>query len=471
MRNKKNIIEEIKRIIPVPEDNAFYNLTLFQKFIVFLVFVFFIFLVYHHLKNESFYIFYVISSIYLIICIHKFSLIFAGIFKDSEMKISEYEILSNHSWPFYTILLPVYKEKEIFPQLFNAIERIDYPRNRLEVLLLVEEDDEQMHKLLEEEKLPPWWKVVVVPDFPPKTKGKALNYGLLRAKGEFLVIYDAEDIPEPDQLKKAAIGFKKADSNVICLQAKLNYYNPYQNILTEWFTAEYTSWFDLYLPGIDSIKAPIPLGGTSNHFKTEILRKLNGWDPFNVTEDCDLGIRIFKSGYRTKTLDTTTWEEANSKLGNWIKQRSRWVKGYIQTYFVNMRKPFELIKKMGILNFLHFNIIVGGNFFTLCFNPVAWFLLILWLFSPGKMFFPNKFFLIVTPVLLIGNIIFVLINVIAVFRRKWYRLIIPSLFSPVYWLLMSAGAWKGLFQYFRKPHFWEKTTHALFFTEVRPPQN
>ncbi len=465
--NNKKIIEEIKKRIPVPEDNAFYNLTLTQKFYLFLLICFFIYLIYDHLKNGSFYIFYLISFIYLVICLHKFSLIIAGIIKNSEIKISEYEILSNHSWPLYTILLPVYKEKEIFSQLFNAIEHLDYPKEKLEVMLLVEEDDKQMKEILKEKKLPAWWKIIFVPDFPPKTKGKALNYGLLQARGDFLVIYDAEDIPEPDQLKKAVIGFRKVEENVICLQAKLNYYNPYQNILTKWFTAEYTSWFDLYLPGIDTIRAPIPLGGTSNHFRTEILRKLNGWDPFNVTEDCDLGIRIFKEGYRTRVLDTTTWEEANSKVGNWIKQRSRWVKGYIQTYFVNMRKPFQLIKKIGFINFLHFNIIVGGNFFTLCFNPIAWILLIFWLFSSNKLYFPNKFFLIVTPVLLFGNLIFVFINVIAVFKRKWYRLIIPSLLSPFYWLLMSAGAWKGLFQYFRKPHFWEKTTHALFSTNKK----
>jgi len=467
--NNKKIIEEIKKRIPIPEDNAFYNLTLTQKFYLLLLMLFFIYLIYDHLKNESFYIFYLISFMYLIICLHKFSLIIAGIVKNSEIKISEYELFSNHSWPLYTILLPVYKEKEIFSQLFNAIEHLDYPKEKLEVILLIEEDDKQMHELLKEKKLPFWWKIIVVPDFSPKTKGKALNYGLLHAKGDFLVIYDAEDIPEPDQLKKAVIGFKKVEKNVICLQAKLNYYNPYQNILTEWFTAEYTSWFDLYLPGIDTIKAPIPLGGTSNHFRTEILRKLNGWDPFNVTEDCDLGIRIFKEGYRTRVVDTTTWEEANSKIGNWIKQRSRWVKGYIQTYFVNMRKPFQLMKRIGFVNFLHFNIIVGGNFFTLCFNPIAWILLIFWLFSPHKLFFPNKFFFIVTPVLLAGNLIFVFINVIAVFKRKWYRLIIPSLFSPFYWFLMSAGAWKGLFQYFKKPHFWEKTTHALFFGNKNIP--
>jgi len=131
--NNEKIIEEIKKRIPVPEDNAFYNLTLTQKFYILILIFFFIYLIYDHLKNGSFYIFYLISFIYFVICLHKFFLIIAGIVKSSEIKISEYEILSNHSWPLYTILLPVYKEKEIFSQLFNAIEHLDYPKEKLEV--------------------------------------------------------------------------------------------------------------------------------------------------------------------------------------------------------------------------------------------------------------------------------------------------------------------------------------------------
>ena len=465
MKNE-SIIKKFREKIPLPEDNAFFNLTGFQKFWIILILLSFLFTVYLHFSEGSYLPYYLISTVYFLICMHKFLLIIAGIIKNSEIKVSEIEIFSNQTWPFYTILLPVYKEKEIFPQLFNAIESIDYPRNKLEVILLVEEDDTEMKEFLKEKELPSWWEIIEIPDFPPKTKGKALNFGLIKAKGEYLVIYDAEDIPEKDQLKKAVIGFKKVEENVVCLQSKLNYYNPYQNILTKWFTAEYSSWFDLYLPGIDAIKAPIPLGGTSNHFKTEILKKLKGWDPFNVTEDCDLGIRIFKEGYKTRILDTTTWEEANSKINNWIKQRSRWVKGYIQTYFVHMRHPIELIKKIGLINFFHFNLIVGGNFFVLCFNPIAWILLFFWLISPSKIFFPNKFFLGITTILLFGNLIFIMINVAGVIKRRWYKLIIPALFSPVYWILMSIGAWKGLFQYFKKPHYWEKTQHALFQTEL-----
>jgi len=451
----------INEKIPIPEENAKYGLSLLQKVILIFIFLFFAYTFWCNFTKKTYLPYYLISIAYLTTCFHKFFLILSGIIKSKEVKVSEIEIFSYQNWPLYTILLPIYKEKEIFPQLYNAIENLDYPKEKLEIILLIEKDDIEIQEYLQNLNLPDRWEKIIIPDFPPKTKGKALNYGLEKANGKYIVIYDAEDIPEKNQLKKAVIGFEKVNEKVVCLQAKLNYYNPYQNILTKWFTAEYSSWFDLYLPGIDKINAPIPLGGTSNHFRTEILKKLNGWDPFNVTEDCDLGIRIFKKGYRTKILDTTTWEEANSKLKNWIKQRSRWIKGYIQTYFIHMRNPFYLIKKIGIINFLNFNLIIGGNFFVLCFNPIAWAFLFSTI-SHKNFYFPNLFFKIVTPTLLFGNIFFIIINIFGSLKRKYYKLIIPSLFSPIYWFLMSIGAWKGVLQYFTKPHFWEKTEHGLF---------
>jgi len=464
MKKHRDTIEYEGKIIPIPRDNALSNLSLSQKII--LLFIFGLLLYIFNFKKHYFNIFscfyYPVTVLYLVICAHKFLLIAAGYFKKTEVTVSDIEIASNQNWPLYTILLPVYRETSIFEQLYSAIENIYYPKNRLEVLLLIEEDDTEFKEFLQAQKLPPWWEIVEIPDFKPKTKGKALNFGLLKAGGDYLVIYDAEDIPEKNQLKKAVLAFRKLHRDVVCLQSKLNYYNPYQNMLTKWFTAEYSSWFDLYLPGINAVNAPMPLGGTSNHFKREKLLELRGWDPFNVTEDCDLGIRIFKAHYSTKVLDTTTWEEANSVPANWLKQRSRWVKGYIQTYLVNMRNPAGLIKKIGIMKFFHFNAIVGGNVFVLCFNPVAWTMIILWLLKPGRFYFPNAFLLFSTAALLAGNFFFIMINVWGVLQRKWYRLAFTALFSPLYWFLMSAGAWKGLFQFLRKPHFWEKTEHALF---------
>src|SRR5258708_5513213 len=187
-------------------------------------------------------------------------------------------------------------------------------------MLLLEEDDTETIETVKTMLLPSYVRTVIVPQSMPKTKPKACNYGLSFAKGKYLVIFDAEDMPDPLQLKKAYLGFQKVPSNVKCLQAKLSYYNSRQNLLTRFFTAEYALWFDLTLPGLQSLNSALPLGGTSNHFETVVLKKLKGWDPFNVTEDADLGVRLFQEGYRTAIIDSTTYEEATSSPKNWIRQ-------------------------------------------------------------------------------------------------------------------------------------------------------
>jgi hypothetical protein len=210
---------------------------------------------------------------------------------------------------------------------------------------------------------------VIVPDAQPKTKPKACNYALIQAEGKYVVIYDAEDRPDRDQLKKIVVAYSKAEERIVCIQCKLNYYNRDQNLLTQWFTIEYSSWFDLFMPGLDAADSPIPLGGTSNHLVSEKLIELGAWDSFNVTEDADLGVRLHKFGYKTAIVDSTTYEEANSDLYNWIRQRSRWVKGYIQTRLVHMRHPVRLGRQMGWRSWWSFQFVIAGTFFGFLLNP------------------------------------------------------------------------------------------------------
>jgi cellulose synthase/poly-beta-1,6-N-acetylglucosamine synthase-like glycosyltransferase len=291
----------------------------------------------------------VLSILYFIDTIFFFFLVLRSLQRPEELRVSQKELktLYEHSLPIYTILCPLYKEAHVVPQFVEAISKLDWPKDKLDVMLLLEEDDQDTVATIKAMALPEFVRIVVVPHSMPKTKPKACNYGLAFAKGEYLVIYDAEDIPDPLQLKKAYIGFQKAPENVQCLQAKLNYYNSHQNVLTRFFTAEYSLWFDLTLTGLQSLNSALPLGGTSNHFKTKILRELQGWDPFNVTEDADLGIRLFQKGYRTAIIDSTTLEEATSVMKNWLRQRSRWIKGYMQTYLVHMRNFINLLNDSG----------------------------------------------------------------------------------------------------------------------------
>ncbi len=388
-----------------------------------------------------------------------------------EIPVTQEEIdaLDDRTLPVYSILTPLYKEKEVLPILVESIRRLDYPKVKLDVLILLEEDDEETVLAARAMNLPSHFRIIVVPNGNPKGKPKALNYGLLHARGEYVVIYDAEDTPDVQQLKHAVVIFNKTDESLCCIQGKLNYYNRDQNLLTQWFTIEYSMWFDLLLPGLNATDAPIPLGGTSNHFRVRQLQELGAWDPYNVTEDADLGVRLYKAGYSTAVMDSTTYEEANSQFFNWINQRSRWVKGYIQSYLVHMRHPVALWRALGPKAFLSFQLIVGGTFFGFLINPVFWLLTTLW-FTLHLHFievvFPTAIFYIASLGLYLGNFSFTYINVAGCLRRRYYHLVKYALLSPIYWGMMSIAAWKGFLQLFYKPFYWEKTKHGL--TNVAP---
>jgi cellulose synthase/poly-beta-1,6-N-acetylglucosamine synthase-like glycosyltransferase len=406
-----------------------------------------------------------VSLFYLATSLYKFQLTYNALGHTYEIAVTADEVaaVDERDLPSYTILVPLYREAAVLPRLVQGIEGLDYPKTKLDVRLLCEEDDEETVPAIRELGLPPHFKLVIVPDAQPKTKPKACNYGLLQADGRYVVIFDAEDRPDPDQLKKIVVAFTKADPRVTCIQAKLNYFNADQNLLTRWFATEYSMWFDLLLPGLDAQGVPIPLGGTSNHFVTDRLIDLAAWDPFNVTEDADLGIRLHKAGYKTAMIDSTTLEEANSELSNWIRQRSRWIKGYIQTYLVHMRHPMRLANQIGLKSFLSFQLVIGGTFIFLL-NPIFWALTTIFFFTEAgfiQQLFPSFVFYAAAFELFIGNFVFMYLNVAGSVQRGYFELAKYALLSPLYWGLMSIAAWKGFLQLFYRPFYWEKTVHGL----------
>lgn len=412
------------------------------------------------------------SVFYLLFSVYKANIIFKTVSTDLEVELTDEDIkaLNDRDLPVYTILVPVYREANVLPEILSCLSNMDYPNTKLDIKILMEANDRETIDAFYLANPPDFIHAVVVPDAQPKTKPKACNYGLIHARGEYLVIYDAEDLPDRDQLKRSVAAFKKVPADVVCIQAKLNYYNRTQNVLTQWFTSEYSMWFDLLLPGLDATRAPIPLGGTSNHFKTFALIEVGAWDPYNVTEDADLGIRLYKRGYRTRIMESTTYEEANSRIGNWIRQRSRWVKGYMQTWLVHMRKPVKLLRELGPRAFASFNLLVGGTFFVLLLNPFYWVMTTAWYFYNWdliEMIYPGSVFYIGAICLYVGNFVFTYANVAGAMRRKYYDMVRITLFSPAYWGLMSVGAWKGLLQLLVKPHFWEKTIHGLSKNEAQ----
>lgn len=390
----------------------------------------------------------------------------SGAAAETTVTITDEELraLRDRDLPTYSILVPAYRESAVIGRLLRSLRALDYPADKLDILLLLEEDDGETLAAAKAAAPGANVRLMVVPSGQPQTKPKACNVGLLFAQGEYLVIYDAEDQPEPDQLKKAVLAFRRGPKELVCLQAALNYYNWNENFLTRMFTLEYSFWFDYLLPGLDKLRLPIPLGGTSNHFKTQILRELGGWDPFNVTEDADLGIRAAMHGYRVGIVNSTTYEEANKELGNWIRQRSRWIKGYMQTALVFSRNPVALVRRAGLRQTLGFALLIGGTPLIFLFQPISILLTIGWLITRTTALdplFPPVILYLSLFNLLIGNALAIYINMFAVFKRRLHPLVLFSLLNPVYWLLHSIASFKALGQLFTRPYYWEKTTHGL----------
>ncbi|CAI9386373.1 hypothetical protein MICABA_00348 [Microbacterium sp. T2.11-28] len=413
----------------------------------------------------------VASIVFLASTLFKFSVALHGSRYDLVQHVDAESIaaLDDADLPIYTVLVPVFREARIVGRLVENLGRLDYPAEKLEVIILVEEEDDETRDALAVSSPPDNFLVVTVPKGSPQTKPRACNVGLEVARGEFLVIYDAEDAPEPDQLKKTVVAFSRADASTVVMQASLNYFNARENVLTRMFALEYSYWFDYMLAGLDVRDLPIPLGGTSNHFRTSALRELGGWDPYNVTEDADLGIRASALGYRVGVVDSTTMEEATSRMGIFIGQRSRWIKGYMQTALVHARRPGRLIAQVGLRRFFSFALLIAGT--PLTFLGVIPFTALLiasfavpWLDISDA--FPPLVLWLCLLNFLIGNGLMVYLNMMGPYKRGSFWLVGWALLNPVYWLLHSAASYKALWQLITKPHYWQKTEHGMSTFEL-----
>lgn len=407
----------------------------------------------------------IVTVLYAATFLFKFLLTWLGASHEVDVRVSagELKALKDTDLPVYSVLIPMYREAKVLPLLVDALRRLDYPASKLDVKLVLEEDDEETIGAAKALGLPSSFQIVRVPASMPRTKPKACNYALAFARGEFVTIYDAEDQPEPDQLRKAVIGFRRSSDKLVCLQARLNYFNATDNWLTRLFTIEYSHWFDFMLPALDLLRVPIPLGGTSNHFRTAALRKVGAWDPYNVTEDADLGIRFAQEGYSVGVISSTTFEEANGVLKSWIKQRSRWIKGYMQTWLVHMRSPHRLWRTIGTRGFLSFQMFIGGVPLVTLVNPVLWLMALSSLLLPDgalDWLFPGDIGKIAEFNFVVGNFFLVYFGLIAALKRGYYELVLFGLLQPFYWLLHSIAAYIALWQLLTKPHYWEKTTHG-----------
>jgi len=366
--------------------------------------------------------------------------------------------------PTVSILVALYRESDIAARLVKRLGALDYPRSALDVVLVVEEEDKITRRALSQAQLPAWMRVVVTPAGRVKTKPRALNHALTQCKGTIIGVYDAEDAPAPDQIRKVVDRFAQRGPKVACLQGALDFYNPTKTWIALCFTLEYAGWFRVILPGLQRLGLPLPLGGTTLFFRRDVLESLGAWDACNVTEDADLGIRLARFGYRTEILPSTTLEEANCHGLAWVKQRSRWIKGYMMTYLTHMRAPRRLYRDLGARGFWGFQILFLGSISQALLAPVLWSFWALFfglghplagLFGPGALKTMIVFFLgcegLSMAISLLG-----LKRSGQKVRAFW----VPTL--ALYFPLQCFAAYKAAYEMLVKPFFWDKTEHGAF---------
>ena len=364
--------------------------------------------------------------------------------------------------PNYTIVVALYREASVVEDLVKAIDALDYPKGKLDIKLVVEQRDVETFSRLVELRLPGRYEVIVAPLGKPQTKPRALNIALSSARGDLIVVYDAEDIPASNQLRLAASRFA-ADKDLDCLQARLAIRNHGKSWLSKLFAIEYAILFDVINPGLCALDLPIPLGGSSNHFRVRSLVGVGAWDEWNVTEDADLGVRLARFGYRVKALDSDTWEEAPFEVGNWFRQRVRWQKGWMQTLIVHARRPIFFWRDLGPRRAVAATTLIVGAIFGCLFWP-AFAVGTIWravTAGQGAMSPWREMSDVFTYILALSGVWTILLP--AVIAAKFRRLNVTAsvlLLLPVYYLLVSVATWVAMLDLALRPHYWAKTAHG-----------
>ncbi|AVO39019.1 glycosyltransferase family 2 protein [Pukyongiella litopenaei] len=365
--------------------------------------------------------------------------------------------------PKISVLVPLFREREIAGALVRRLARLSYPKALLDVILVLEEKDTVTRETLAQTALPPWMRVIEVPAHGPlTTKPRAMNYALDFCRGDIIGVWDAEDAPVPDQLERIASRFAEVPEDVVCLQGILDYYNPRTNWLARCFTIEYASWFRVVLPGIARMGLVVPLGGTTLFFRRDRLEELGGWDAHNVTEDADLGLRLCRAGYRTEMIDTVTYEEANCRPWRWVRQRSRWLKGFMVTWAVHMRQPGRLWRDLGAWKFWGVQAFFLGTLCQFLLAPVLWsfWLLFLGFGHPVADLLPPALVTALIGVMLAAELLTISIGMTACAspERRFLMGWAPTMM--LYFPLGTLAAMKALWELLTRPYFWDKTQHG-----------
>ncbi len=373
--------------------------------------------------------------------------------------------LADRELPIYSIVVTLYREARVVPQLVAALDRIDYPPAKLDIKFVIEEEDAETCAALQSLVRTPGHEIIVAPAGAPRTKPRALNVALPLLRGQLVTIFDAEDIPDPMQLRLAAERFARTSPKVACLQARLAIDNLADGWLPQLFAIEYAALFDVINVGLAELRLALPLGGTSNHFRTRVLRKIGGWDAWNLTEDADLGFRLARFGYRIEILQSTTHEEAPITLKAFVGQRRRWCKGWYQTLLTLCRNPVGLWQELGPLRLSTTALVLLSCVLGPLGGPFCVILLALDVVS-GQITWPSNSFQVGaatlwTSVFLAGGPAILWPALLGMKRRRLFSLwrVLPLL--PAYYAIICFAAWTSLYDLIKRPYHWCKTEHGL----------
>lgn len=372
-------------------------------------------------------------------------------------------IESSAAVPVISLFVPLFRETAVLARLVERLGRLDYPADRLDILLICEEGDAAMREALQAMPIPETMRVIAVPRGTVQTKPRAMNYALNFARGAIVGIYDAEDAPEADQLYRVVHRFAAEGPRTACLQGALAFYNSADTWITRAFALDYAIWFRAVLPALSRLDAVVPLGGTTVFLRRDPLEEIGGWDAHNVTEDADLGVRLRRRGYRCALFDGTTMEEATSHAWPWIRQRSRWLKGYALTWAVHMRRPGRLWQEIGPGGFLWFQLLFLGALSGFALAPFLW---LFWLHAPfaGFSLLPEWApggpwmatpLVFAATVQLVGALRATKIGRLGAGHAIWA----PALWP--YFVLGTVAVYKALGECVVNPFYWDKTAHGI----------
>lgn len=405
-----------------------------------------------------------ISAMYLLLVAFKLVIMFRSLPAERDVLTAEdLATVTNEELPIVSVLIPLYKEQEIIPQIFRYLSDFDYPREKLDIIFILESTDTETAEAFLAMNPPSHFKALLSPDVQPKTKPKAMNVAFGAAKGEILVIFDAEVLPERDQLKKAYLTFKR-HPEAKYLHSRMDVYNADYNWITRLYAGEFCYFYHFFLPGLVSSNYPIPISGHSTYFRREVIEKVGAWDAYNVAEDCDIGIRIYRKGFGSgRMLDTHTWEQSTTTVATWVRQRTRWIQGFIQTSIVQLRYPLLLKRELKTWrNFLIFLVLVPGNVVLNILNIVQWGMFVLWNVTHApflQVAYSGVTLYLATICFFFGNFFFTFYSMYSLYVRKHYRIVPWGLLMFAYWIMLGIATIRATIHLFLHPHKWDKTSH------------